>query len=424
MWNIVSTTELMQAMSAASEPGELVRLFYEHVRRGIDVQRALVLERSGLSRPQYRIVHDLNGTGESSQPVATSHESRQGGVLAEILYTGAFQNIAYFTPDASDPAFDLLHGSRSLMAFPIFEKGMAAGMIVVLGSSPFGHDPDDLCSLAMMSALLGRAIESLKLANRLEATCRALDAELEAAANVQRWLLPTVPALENVSIAASYRTARYSGGDYYDVGLLPDGKLGVFIADVSGKGAPAAVLMATLRSIVHDELDREQLTSPAALLDYADARLRTLGLPERGAFVTAFCGALNLDTGALVYSCAGHNPPRLLRGRDRTVASLDGANTWPLGLVDEPATRAEETVTLMPGDLAIFYTDGITEARSPAGEFFGETRLDQILRNLPNAATPDTAVQTIKNEIARFEGTGTPADDQTVLALSLHAKQQ
>jgi sigma-B regulation protein RsbU (phosphoserine phosphatase) len=417
MWNIESTTVLLKEMSQCTELGELIRLFFDHVRRNVDVRRALVLSRAGLSPPQYRLVHNVTCNDESSGSVATINELREGGLLATILYGGKFQNLTHFTSDPADPAFDLLRGNRSLMAFPLFEKGMSAGMVVVLGSSPHSPNTADLCALAMVSSLLGRAIESQKLANQLEVTYRALDSELKAAADVQRWLLPSLPVLRNTSIAASYRTARYSGGDYYDVGQLPDGRLGFLIADVSGKGAPAAVLTAVLRSIVHDALDRARFSGPAALLDYADGRLHAMGMPQHHAFITAFCGTLDVGTGAMVYSCAGHNPPRLLRAHDRTVASLDGAKTIPLGLLEEPTKHAEETVLLMAGDLAVFYTDGITEARSPAGEFFGVERLDQILRDLPGAATPEAAVQAITNAIARFSGDGTPADDQTVLAL-------
>jgi sigma-B regulation protein RsbU (phosphoserine phosphatase) len=273
--------------------------------------------------------------------------------------------------------------------------------------------------------LLGRAIETQKLADQLEVARSALDSELKAAADVQRWLLPSLPALDDIGIAASYRTARYSSGDYYDVGRLPDGRLGVLIADVSGKGAAAAVLMAVLRSIVHDEVDRTKMIGPAALLDYADSRLRALGLSERSAFVTAFCGVLDPVSGKLVYSCAGHNPPRLLRVRDRSITSLNGAATFPLALIDEPHTHKEETAVLMPGDLVLFYTDGITEARSPAGEFFGVERLDQILCNLPAPITADAAVESIAKAVARFEGDGTPADDQTLVAVgqTVFAKQ-
>lgn len=216
---------------------------------------------------------------------------------------------------------------------------------------------------------------------------------------------------------ASYRTARYSSGDYYDIGVLSDGRLGVFIADVSGKGAAAAVIMAMLRAIVHDEVDRVGFSGPAALLDYANDRLRALGLSRRSAFVTAFCGLLNVATGEFTYSCAGHNPPRLLRATRRTIISLDAAKTFPLGLVDEPNTHAEATTSIMPGDLLLFYTDGITEARSPAREFFGPERLDRLLCQLPHPLTADTAIEAISTAVNVFEGHQPLADDQTLLAL-------
>jgi sigma-B regulation protein RsbU (phosphoserine phosphatase) len=366
------------------------------------------------------LLYSVEWDEKTGSSVQAADELRQGGLLAKLLAAGEFQSMSDFLADASDPAIDLLRGGRSLMAVPLFEQGVSSGMLVMLDTSPRACPVADLCAVAMIGSLLGRAIEAQKLADQLGATCRELDSELKAASDVQRWLLPSLPAFPtpaNISIAASYRTARYSGGDYYDVGRLPDGRLGVLIADVSGKGAAAAVLMAVLRAIVHDEVDRARIIGPAALLDYADGRLCRLGLDERGMFVTAFCGVLDTATGAFTYSCAGHNPPRLLRAHDRTVASLDGAKTVPLGLLDEPSPHAEETVLLMPGDLALFYTDGITEARSPAGEFFGVDRLDQILRDLPGAVTPHAAVQAITKAVAGFAGDGTPADDQTVLAL-------
>ena len=134
-------------------------------------------------------------------------------------------------------------------------------------------------------------------------------------------------------------------------------------------------------------------------------------------FVTAFSGVLDTATGAFTYSCAGHNPPRLLRTSDRTVISLLGARTLPLGLFEEQARHTEETVVLAPGDLALFYTDGITETRSAAGELFGDSRLDQILRDLPDPPTPNVAVQSIAQAVARFSGDGVLSDDQTLLSL-------
>lgn len=315
MWNIASTTELLRAMSASAEAEDLLRLIFEHIRRSVHVERAVVLSGAGLTAPRFRVVQRITQDSIQAEMPAESQEIREGGILSELLNAGRFESIPELTPDPSDPSFDLLRDMRSLMAFPLFEHGVGSGMVVMLGPLPQTCNATDLCGLAMMSALLDRAMQAHALAHRLESTCRALDFELQSAANVQRWLLPpSTPVVAGSNVAASYRTSRHSGGDYYDIKAMPDGRLGLLIADVSGKGAAAAVLMAVLRTIVHESA-WSRVTGPAELLNYADRRLCDLGLPERGTFVTAFACALNPTTGDLTYSSAGHNPPRLLRAR-------------------------------------------------------------------------------------------------------------
>ncbi len=422
MWNIQSTTELLKNMSAATEPDKLLRLFIDHIRRSVHVERVLVLTRAGVMAPQYRIVRSITWDADKGGVLTEPAEVRQGGLLARLLYAGSFQNIADLSPEASEPDFDLLRDSRSLIAFPLFEKGVSTGMVVMLGPSPHTCSTTDLCGLAMMGDLLDRAIHAQTLARQLESTCRELDCELQAAADVQRWLLPpSTPVVANTGIATWYQTARHCGGDYYDLDEMPDGRLGVLIADVSGKGAAAAVLMVVLRTIVH-ETAWSRVTSPAALLDYADTRLCELGLPQRGVFTTAFSCALDPVTGALTYSSAGHNPPRLLRAKQRTVLSLDRAGTTPLGMLDQPRTHTEETVVLMPGDLVVLYTDGITEAMSPEGDIFGMDRLDKILRTLPEPITPALAVEAVARAVGQFAGDRPLSDDQTLLVLGRRAQ--
>lgn len=293
-------------------------------------------------------------------------------------------------------------------------------MVVLLGPSPHECRSTELCGLAIIGALLQRTERAHALAGQLQKTCRALDAELAAAENVQRWLLPAFSpsATGSVGVSASYRPARHAGGDYYDAGAMPDGRFGVLIADVSGHGAGAAVLMAILRTIVHDEVDRSLVAEPAALLDHADERLRNLGIASRGAFVTAFSGVLSTMTGEFTYSCAGHPRPRLLRARDRTVESLSGACKQPLGVPGDRQPRQQESVMLSPGDLLVLYSDGIIEARSPQQEFFGVERLDQLLRELPDPATPDAAIRVIEGAVERFSPSAPRLDDQTLLAVS------
>ncbi len=420
MWNVDSTTALLKTMSALSDPDDMLRLFIEHVHHRVRVDHALVLNNTGLTAPQYRIIRCVTWDANRGSALAESAEVRSGGLLATLLYSGQIQKIDSLAPEASDPALDLLRGSRSLIAFPLFAKALPTGMVVMLGPSPHTCSTTELCGLAMMSAFLDRTIHGQTLIRQLESSCRALDSELRAAADVQRWLLPpATPVLAHTSIAASYQTAQLSGGDYYDYDEMPDGRLGVLIADVSGKGAAAAVLMVVLRTIVR-EASWSKLTGPASLLDHADHRLCLLGLPKRGVFVTALSFALDPATGILTYSSAGHNPPRLLRASQRIVEPMASEGATALGMLDEPCTHTENTVVLGHGDLALFYTDGITEARSPAGEFFGEERLDEVLRTLPVPATPASAVDAISRAVRSFTGAGPLLDDQTLLAVGRH----
>jgi sigma-B regulation protein RsbU (phosphoserine phosphatase) len=420
MWDIETTTALLRQMSeTADDPHKLLQLILTNAQRAFKVQRAIVLSRDGLEYPRFRVL--LYAECDPPFPragtnVDDSNSTRAGGLLADLLYAGQFRGVTPLVFDDTEPSRAFFEGCRSLAAFPLYDHGESVGMVVLLGPTDRDCSAPELCGLAILGSLLRRADRAHDLTKRLEATCRALDAELAAAASVQRWLLPpSGPPVPGVGTAALYRTAQQAGGDYYDAGELPDGNFGVLIADVSGHGAAAAVLMAILRTIVHDEVDRSQVVGPAALLDHADDRLCALGLSSRGWFVTAFSASLDTATGEFRYSCAGHPPPRLLRARDRTEQSLNRANTLPLGVLDERPARTEETVMLEPGDTVVFYSDGITEAKSPEGEFFGVSRLDQVLRELPQAAPPEAAVNAIETAVADFMGTAALLDDQTLL---------
>ena len=425
MLDLPSTIAMMRALSLSANADELAQVFARYLRDTTSVNRGLVIQRRDLTPSHYRVELCADWDAQKGRFTESHPDTiRHGGLLAELLEAGELRMISDLSFVPAEPAHDLLAGHKALMSFPIFEKGHAKGAMILLCREPWlggATDSPKLCELAMMSGIMDRAINTQALTRRLEETCAALDRELHAAAEVQRWLLPpATPVVANTSIAASYRTALHSGGDYYDLAEMPDGRLGMLIADVSGKGAAAAVLMAVLRTIVH-EAARSRATGPAALLDYADTRLCALGLPQRGVFVTAFSCALDPGTGTLTYSSAGHNPPRLLRARQRAVLPLDGAGTTPLGMLDEPCNHTEEAVVLMPGDLVILYTDGITEARSPEGGFFGTARLDEILRALPEPVTPEAAVEAIARAVGEFTGAGPLSDDQTLLALSRRA---
>ncbi|MBC7834285.1 MAG: hypothetical protein H7Y88_04185 [Phycisphaerales bacterium] len=234
MWDIESTASLLRGMSNTSDPRELLRLFLAHAQSLFNVQRAIVLSRDGLEHPQFRVVLSAEcGERRSSTITDGSEIAAAGGLLADLLYAGQFRRVAPLVVSSEEPSRALLRDYRSLVAFPLFDHGECTSMVVLLGPSDHDCSAQELCGLAIMGSLLQRADRAESLAKQLEATCRTLNTELAAAANVQRWLLPPPsPPSSGVSIASSYRTAQHSGGDYYDAGELPDGHFGVMIADV------------------------------------------------------------------------------------------------------------------------------------------------------------------------------------------------
>lgn len=419
MFDIAATTALLLDMSQVANPQDLLRLFLVHANRAFHVDKALVLRRDGLTHPWFRIVLSAAcGERTASAEMVTPDTPISGGILSDLLYEGRFVTVTPPVFDGTDPAASLLIGCRSLVAFPLFERGDSVGMVVLLGPTERECSALDLSGLAVVGALLQRAEHEFSLGRQLETTCRDLDAELAAVASVQRWLLPSLAKRSpGVDVASVYRTAHHASGDYYDASPLSSRSFGIVIADVSGHGAAAAVLMAILRTVVHGEVDRARIDSPAALLDRADEHFCSIGLASRGAFITAFSGTLDTETGGFRYSSAGHPPPRVVRAADGAVIPLEGGRSVPLGILSDHPPRVEESVLLGVGDLLVTYTDGITEARSRNGELFGEDRLDHVLRRLPRHMSPEEVVRAITQAVDEFTGNAPPDDDQALLLL-------
>jgi len=260
-------------------------------------------------------------------------------------------------------------------------------------------------------------------AEQIKQLVRELDIELKAVAEIQRSLLPMkLPSIPTLQLAASYQTSRRAGGDYYDFFRLPKGesvapeqeKWGILIADVSGHGTPAAVLMAVTHAIAHG-IERP-LDAPSKLLEFVNDRLCAGYTVENSVFVTAFFGIYDPASRTLEYSSAGHNPPRLLRGETGTFTPLDEAQALPLGIMAREE-YLDASIRLQEGDTLVLYTDGWTEARPPGStELFGEERLDEIFltrRDLDPTAVMEQALA----DLDRYTGHQPPLDDRTLLVL-------
>jgi sigma-B regulation protein RsbU (phosphoserine phosphatase) len=414
----------MRAISGVTDPEELVNVYWTNISKLVAVENYVALSRRDVEAPFYLITRSSRFT-ENFNPWTQRERLPKltGGLLGEIIYANKPIMIddlpACLAPD--DPARFYLEGFESLVALPQYDDGEGLNVTVMLFPPGDGMDRAMIPMLHWQGGLFGRGTQNLVLRNQLSAALGSLDRELQAVGAIQRSLLPDeLPNIAGFELAAFYQTSARAGGDYYDFFKL-DGRIegeegwGLFIADVSGHGTPAAVLMAITHAIAHAQPGTH--TPPAALLSYLNHRL-TCAYTRGGTFVTAFYAVLDPRTRTLTYSMAGHNPPRLIRGNK--VLSLSDGGGLPLGILDGQVYDKWE-VTLQPGDLLLLYTDGVTEAMSPMDpqgrrELFGVERLDRVLLDCGSHAAND-CIGRIRKEVADFTANAPLNDDQTLLAI-------
>ncbi|QEH38934.1 Phosphoserine phosphatase RsbU [Aquisphaera giovannonii] len=411
---LAAITEMMREMSLQEDPQDMVRDYGARVRAMLPGDLWLSLSRRGLEFPRYRITRSSTWS-EVIDPWKQKDRLPllEGGLLAELIYADEPRLIndaaGLISPD--DPAFEYLEGVRSLMAMPHFQKGDGLNMVVNMSKRPNAYDPEQFPDRFWISSLFGRATQSLVLSKELKEAYEIVDRELKVVADIQRSLLPqTLPNIPGLELAAHYQTSQWAGGDYYDFFELPDGRWGFLIADVSGHGTPAAVMMAILHSLAHGVPGHPE--PPSALLEHVNRRLAARYTTSNEVFVTAFYGIYDPATRVFAYSCAGHNPPQLKRCSQGKVDTLEEVGGPPLGVFDD-LTYDRAEVTLRPGDVLVLYTDGITEAMNARSEQFGLDQLNGVLArcHLDAPGIRDAILE----QLSKFTD-GTPAhDDRTLL---------
>jgi sigma-B regulation protein RsbU (phosphoserine phosphatase) len=409
--NLALIVDMMRDLSLQTDPQEMVRTYGERIRALLPMDGRLSLSRRGLMAPKFRITRSTVWKEEidpwkEKDRLPLLH----GGLLSRLIYQDQPCIIDNLEISPDDPAAAHLAGHGSLLAIPLFEKGVALNMVVLLRKERGAFSRDQLPELVWLSNLFGRATTSLVMAQELKTAYQALDRELKIVAEIQQSLLPAeLPTIPTMDLAAYYRPAQRAGGDYYDFFPLPHGQWGIFIADVSGHGTPAAVLMAVTHCIAHTHPG--PALPPSSILNYLNHHLATRYTSNNGHFVTAFYGIYDPADRSLRYSCAGHNPPRLKRCDDGSLLSLNRANGLPLGVMAE-ATYDDSLQQLRRGDQLIIYTDGITEAQNPDGKYFGNKRLDHVLENCSVQAS--ALLETVLQDVQDFAA-GHPADDDRTL---------
>ena len=237
--------------------------------------------------------------------------------------------------------------------------------------------------------------------------------DMALAAQVQHRVLPKPLALPGIDIAAEMKTARMLGGDYYDFFPVSDDVIDIVIADVSGKGAAAALLMPSLAVALR--LHARELQRPAEVIKGLDETLRQI--TNSATFVTMFYARLNRASRVLQYANAGHNPPILLRAATCELEQLDEAGGPILGILPD-AQFSDASLILEQGDVLTLFTDGVTEQENEQGEEFSVDRLQEVVRReeLEFAAA---VVAQISEAVSAFAGEKEQADDLTLVVLKV-----
>ena len=411
--------DTMKAISGISDPEKLVETYWNGIGKLISINDYVSVTRRDVEAPFYLVSRSSRFTEHLNPWTQRDRLPRMsGGLLGEIAYGSGPLIIedlpARLSPD--DPAYFYLQGFQRLVALPQYDNNEGVNATALLFPADVEIDHEMIPMLHLQSGLFGRGTQNLVLRNQLASAMATLDRELQSVGEIQRSLLPdSLPSISGFSVAAFYETSARAGGDYYDFFPLENGEWGLFIADVSGHGTPAAVVMAITHAIAHAKPRAH--TPPGALLRFLNDRLAN-AYTRGGTFVTAFYAVLNPGTRRMTYARAGHNSPRLVRGNQ--VQSLDGKGGLPMGIIEGECYEQAE-ITLEHGDLLLLYTDGIVEAMAPLRgakrrNLYGVERLDTLLLEV---ATNDAeeCVARIRSELTAFSENAPPSDDQTVIAI-------
>ncbi|MBI1190406.1 MAG: SpoIIE family protein phosphatase [Tepidisphaera sp.] len=405
---------LMREVSHSSDPAEMIRIYAAGVQKLSARDRLVTLSRRNERKPEFRVTRSSTW----AQMPDTWRERHKlpllsGGLLGELIYANEPRLILDLKPDPADPGYEYLQGMKALMTLPQYENGESLNLAIMLYDDPEKVDQEGFPNAVWQANLFGRGTASMVLRRELREAYDALDREMRAVGEIQRSLLPaSLPEIPGVELAASYDTSQRAGGDYYDLFPMGGDRWGLFIADVSGHGTPAAVMMAITHAVAHARPGEP--APPDEMLTYLNESLSRRYTLDTGAFVTAFYGVLDPANRTLTYANAGHPPPRIyLPG---VAAPLDGDAGLPLGVMDGERYALNE-VALMPGSQLLLFTDGITEAFSKDGEMFGMERLDALGRR--HVGSAKDLVAAIAAELDGFTGGGAPSDDRTLLAAAL-----
>lgn len=301
-------------------------------------------------------------------------------------------------------------GLRSMLCVGLMSKDKPIGTVHLYTGESHNFTEDEIRLVQSIANHATAAIENAKLYEESIEKQR-IEQELALAAEIQAELLPAVnPQLDGMDIAAKSISCRELSGDFYDFIELGNQEVGLAIADVCGKGAPGAILMATTRVRLRTQVENSLKTGD--IIDNVNNYLCEDTRPTE--FVSMFYGVLNSETADFSYTNAGHNPPIVFQNGKTFFLEEGGV---PLGIIENAVYGADQ-IKLASGDVLLFYTDGITEAINEENSIFGVGRLIRIVQKNLNLDAQGL-VDVIYEEVTKFSA-GPQSDDLTIIALKVN----
>lgn len=395
--------EISRMISASTNSAEVLPFIIEVTGEFVSFDAAGIFLRD----EKNQIIKCVAGKGyQESGGNVIQFESEQG-IVGWVIETGE----SFIADEVEEESryLNLRAETRSQLTVPIVSGSKVIGAFGLERDRAAGFNEADAELLSALASQVAIAIERMAI-HRERMERKRLDEELRIAREVQLSLLPgKLPEVKGFDIAGLNVPSRDVGGDYYDFVFVSPGHLGVAVADVSGKGIPAALIMASFRAFLRAEIRNNYAIR--TIFSKVNRLLNETIKPHQ--FVSAFYGVLDLERRRFTYSNAGHHPPILFRPGAEQQQLEDGGAV--MGVFAEMKYE-EQFIDLEEGDTLLFYTDGLIEAENAIGEMFGRERLEDFVGEHTQLSASELC-EALYVEMTSFTGIGHSADDTTIVAL-------
>jgi sigma-B regulation protein RsbU (phosphoserine phosphatase) len=405
---IETLVNAVRKVSSSLDLEEVLETIFNSLKELLDYSAAVICVIDARSHA----IFELKTRGYPPQSIGEDFLASGSGIIGWVIKNGSGQIV-------NDVKSDMRYvkaraETRSEIAAPIVRyDGQVIGVINLEADWVDGYNERDLELLTMFASLAASAIDHTLLHRQLVRQRRA-ESELELARKVVEGLLPRAfPIIEGFDIYGTTIPVREVGGDYLDLIASVSDRLGVLVADVSGKGLAAALIMVTFRAYIHATVINE--LAMRVVMARVNRLIHEATNGDR--FITTFYGLIDPEHKRLLYINAGHNPPLLLSA-DGTSRLLDQGG-FPLGVFDN-SKYSESIVEFLSGDILVLYTDGVVEASNARDEQFGLARLQQIVSEARERRAYEI-VQMVISAVSEhsFDMDG-PDDDLTILVIKIN----